>query len=241
MLEWSNPHTSLQKSFRLAIKNTLRRTNGTVSPGQVRCCLRSKDPNKRRLVVQRLFSELTPMVLEWKSGLADARVVEQRVKGNKAVDLTRLLDLHRTSRRLEQRTRFPNIAPTNRRTQLVSRFGFHAAPVFGVDILIRPPVAFSAGPKPRNSLHVGSEQLAFVIHGNFGRRKLICDEQFCTRLVFGSDFAIPRMVPLISEAAEACEAVAKNYLTEGDVASATAAILRHLDDFASKAASAFVS
>ena len=97
---------------------------------------------------------------------------------------------------MDKRTEFPNIAPSNKKSQLVSRYSFAAKPVFGVDILVRPPVSFSdiEGDDNNRNLQLGDECIAAVIHGNFDdANALSLDEDYSVRFVVGDDLSIPNV------------------------------------------------
>ena len=244
MTEWTNPYSEYQHSLREALKDRLRRTNGCVSRDQFMDCTAPERANKAEKMLLRLFNLQTGGNLEWKPEIVSEETLLQKVGDSTAVLSSDLVNLWSKSRKLSLRTAFPYIAPVSNKSQHVGRHSFRHAPVFGVDVLVRPPTIFSEdrGDKSvHNGLTLGEECIALVIHGTFDSGHLVEDGEYFTRLVVGNAFGIPKMTSMIPPAAGRCEHAMRVPLRSGDAKGAVDAALPHLNDFAQAAAMAFVS
>lgn len=244
MTEWTNPYPELQRALRQAINDGLRRTNGLIDPGDFANCVVPGAQDKAAKMLLRLLLRHPDGRLEWKPELVSEAALLDKLGGSKAVDVRALTRLFEDSRRLANRTSYPSIAPVANKSQLVSRHSFLEPPVFGVDILVRPPTEFSDDRDDgelRNALTLGDEALALVVHGEFDGLRLVTTDTYVVRLVVGNAFSIPRIVGLIPRAAFGCEQALREPLLAGDPQRAVAAVLPHLNRFAADAALAFVS
>ena len=239
---WSNPYPDIQRAARHAVNDGLRRTNGVVTPGQFAACTIQGSEQKAAKVRSRLFNT-TDLGLEWKAEIQSLEDLERRLSGAKSINPEALAALLASSRPVRFRTEFPYIAPASKTSQHTSRFNMAAAPVFGVDVLIRPPAQFSedrAGSALRNELTLGEECFALVAHGNFANGALLDDGSYLVRLVVGDAFAIPAIVRHMPEIAVACEAAMKQPLLDGETKLAVRAALPYLNKFGKAASDAFV-
>ncbi len=242
MSKWENPYSELQHDLRSALTAALHRTNGCVSRDQfMACATLGREPQAERLL-SRLLLARTDGTWEWKEEFADEETVRRRVGDNPSVSLSDLLVLWRLSRQPSLRTSFPHIAPSNWRSQLVSRHNWRRESVFGVDVLVRPPTEFhdeSAASLNRN-LQVGDESICLVVHGTFDRRHLVDDGSYLVRLVVGNDLAISRIASQIPRLAGTCEIKMRPCLLAGDPAAAVMVVLPHLNTFAHESALALL-
>lgn len=244
MSDWTNPYTTFQHSLREALKGRLRRTNGCVSREQYMDCVIPGRGEKAAKVLLRLFTVHEDGKLEWKPEIVTEKVLIQRVGGSSAIHTPSLVALWSSSRRLSLRTAFPYIAPAGSKTQHVGRHSPSHAPVFGVDVLVRPPTPFAEDRDEkslRNSLMLGEECFALVIHGTFENERLVDDGEYFARVVVGDAFNIPKIATQIPQVAWSCEREMWRPLREGDADGAVDAALPHLHGFAEASAMAFVS
>ncbi len=240
---WTNPYNELQHSLRQALRSRLRRTNGYVSIDQFMECVQPGCASKAGQLRLRLFKVHVDGKMEWKPEIVSEALLAQKVGGSAAIDMDRLTTLWAHSRRLSLRTPFPSLAPAGNKSQHVGRHSFSHAPVFGVDVLVRPPTEFAeerADSATRNSLQLGEEAIALVIHGNFADGRLVEDGQYFARLVVGNAFGIPKIASLISPAAGSCEHAMRASLRAGDPEGVMDSALPRLHTFAHDAAMAFV-
>ena len=192
----------------------------------------------------RLLTRRPDASLEWKPELVTEELLRRQVAGSAAIDLGLLIGLWSTSRRIENRTAFPFLAPVSNKSQHVSRNDWLQRPVFGIDILVRPPVEFSEDRDEkdlRNDLILSEECFAIVVHGNMREGQLIDDGEYFARLVTGDAFSIPRINSLIPLAATRCELSMNGALLRGDADGVVDAALPNLNRFAADAYAAFIS
>jgi len=241
---WANPYSDLQRLLRIALRDGTRRTNGCITKPAFMDCALPGASDKAEKMALRLFTARADDTLEWKPELVSKEVVLDRLNGSTAFDTQRLLRLWQDSRQLSRRTPFPFLAPAANTSQLVSRDSWSQAPVFGVDLLLRPPTTFSGDREDkelRNALKLGEEKFALVIHGTFDKGRLIDDDEYLARLVFGDAFSIPKIVSLMGPTIRGCEQTMRAPLIAGDARGAVDAALPLLNDFARQAAAAFVN
>ncbi len=234
MTKWDNPYKEIQHLFRSEINGMLRRNNGITDRETVSKFFTTDDEEKIDKFLLRFFEINSSKDLEWKLKYSSIEVFRKDIQENKFVDVDSFLRLHNETRKTENRTEFPYIAPCNKKNQLVSHYDFSKTPVFGVDILVRPPVEFSSSKAEcvsQRNLKVGSECFALVIHGDFQGKSLVNNSEYFHRLIVGDAFAIDNIVKLIPEIAHKCENDTKDALTSGNIEKATHNILNHLNSF----------
>jgi hypothetical protein len=244
MTEWTNPYNDFQHSLREILNDRLRRTNGCVTREQfMECALPGLDEKAEKMRL-RLFSQHSDGRLEWKPEIMDEQDLIKKVGGSAAIRQADLITLWSQSRKLSLRTAYPKLAPVGKKTQHVSRNSFSHAPVFGVDVLVRPPTVFSEDRDDKslhNGLVLGEECIALVIHGTFENGRLVEDGEYFARLVVGDAFTIPKVSSLISPAAGLCENAIRASLQKGDATGTVDALLPHLNSFAEASSMAFIS
>lgn len=242
--DFINPYPALQQEFRRQLKLQLRRTGGFITAGEYAACVDPQGrPETAAKLRDRLFTPAPDGTLEWKPEVSSEDLLQRRHAATKAVDLRRLRSLWHRSRRLERRTPYPHLAPVSRTSQLVSVTSYTAAPVLGVDLLVRPPAIFAEdrdGGPARHDLVVGAEALVLVVHGVFDDGALVRDTEYFARLIVGDTFHIPRVVDRVPAVAGACEAAMRPYLLRRQTAQAVQAALTKLNDFGGHIASSFV-
>ncbi|MEI7548494.1 MAG: hypothetical protein WCK21_10625 [Actinomycetota bacterium] len=242
MQGWTNPYSDLQQIVRSVLKDRLRRTNGCVTREQFAACAEVEQADRVEKAMLRLCHVRPDGALEWKPDVVSEESLLRKLGGSSAVSTSRLVGLWSKSRALSARTAYPHLAPSANKSQLVSRRSFSEAPVFGLDILLRPPAEFSEGSVgARNVLSLGNECFALVVHGEFDAGRLSDSGEFFTRLVVGDDLAIPAVTSQLARVSGRCELEVISPLYEGDIEASVDAVLPHLNDFARFMASAFVS
>lgn len=239
MADWTNPYKELQHAVRTALRDRLRRTNGCVTREEFLACAVPERIDRAEKLMLRLLRPGIDGRLEWKPEIVSEDLLVQKVGRSAAINERDLISLWSRSRHLHERTAFPYLAPAGDKSKLVSRHSFNAAPVFGVDLLVRPPVAFSEdrlGGQTRNALTLGDESIAVIVHGGFHEGRLDPNEEYFVRLVVGDDLAIPKVQSRISATAGGCELAMLEPLLAGDAPGAVGATLPRLDRFAREVA-----
>jgi len=207
-------------------------------------CTYPEDADRAAKALLRLCSVCPDGLLEWKPEIDSEQALLRCLHGSTAVRATELVDLWSESHQLRQRTAYPSLAPAGRKNQHVSVRSFRAAPVFGVDILVRPPTEFAedrVDGLDRHTLVLGAECMALVIHGDFDGSRLADGGIFFTRLVVGDALSVPRITAEIPAAAGRCEMAMLEPLVRGDLVGAIDASLPYLDRFADSVGRALVS
>lgn len=243
MTGWENPYAEWQTEIRVALKSSLRRSNGRIARRDFDSCLvpgRDSSANKLRL---RLLRELPNGELEWKPEITSLETLRKRVGESASASLTKLEDVWQTSQDLKRRAPFPFLAPAGNLSQIVSLRDIRRLPVFSFDMLARPPVHFQSddGEHVRNSLTLGKEGLVVVIHGNVEEGLLLPDGQYLVRIVVGHDLVIPIVSAAIPALATKCEFAMYGPLRQGDVRAAVECALPHVNAFAEEIAYSFLS
>lgn len=239
MTDWTNPYADIQQEYRSALLNRLRRTNGRVSREDFMACAMPGQAAKAERSILRVLLELPDGALEWKPEIVSEAALLAKLGGGPAFCAEQLLDLWARSRALEARTAYPALAPAGKKGQLVSRHSSEAAPVFGVDILIRPPIEFAdtrAGGVLRHNLSLGRECVALIVHAEFVDGRLSDHGDYFVRVVVGDDLAVPEVLAMLDSTALRCELAMIEPLYTGDAPTAVDAALLHLDRLAQRAA-----
>lgn len=235
MSDWVNPYESLQREIRGCLRETLKRNNGIVVTDEIMGCLNTNNRTKAQKLFQRLFKPSDDGTFEWKPEIVSEEMLVKKLDGNQSVNAGKLASVFRLSRSLGKRTAHPYVAPSNNRSQLVPLHSFAAAPVFGVDVLVRPPTEFTnvvSGDTLKNDFNVGEQNFALFLHGTFEDGLLVDDGEFFARLVVGDAFKTLNVAEVISRTAGQCEADARLPLVTGDVERAVERVAKRMNSFA---------
>lgn len=241
---WTNPYQELQRSLREALHEALRRTNGCVTRDEFLTCTDPDRADKAEKMLLRLCRVHDDGTLEWKPEIVSEESLVRKLSGSPAVREGDVRRLWSRSYELHRRTAYPYLAPSGHKSQLVRPTSWGRAPVFGLDVLVRPPVEpTEGGPSAtlKNDLVLGEECIALVIHGTFEGPQLVIDGRYEPRLVVGDDLAIPKIVSRLPAVADRCASAMFAPLRAGDARGTVSAALPHLDAFAREAALAFVN
>ncbi len=209
----------LQSRMRASLRTLLRRHNGIVKLHQLEVAFGALPPALIQKKIQRLTTQLNPVHYEWKAELQtwDA-VVKKLGPDAKGVNYDLLRNLFHNTRAAEERSQYSYLATSNS-NKLVSVYDFNRPPVFGFDVLVRPPNEFtdtSSNHAPTHNLKVSDEGVVFVIHGDFIGDRLDPVGEYMTRIVYGGYFAAEPWCEMLATAAFMVETNAKKYLLDGD-------------------------
>ena len=231
-----------QRSVRRALRDRLRRSNGTIAREDLIACLRTGYEKDGERIQRRLLRVREDRLLEWKQEVDSEGALRRRVGGASCVNLEDLVRLWARSRELGNRSAYPYLVPSGNTSQRVKRDSFGPQPVYGIDLLLRPPNEFSqdrAG-AVRNELRLGEECIALVVHGIFEGGRLASGSEYFSRIVVGNGLRNFEIVTtLIPRYAWSCEQLIRKPLLDGDMSLVVDRALPYLHKFAVDATASF--
>ena len=171
----SEDNGKAQKVIRLRLVNLLQRSNGTITEREY---LEAFNHSRDRLdkLKLRLFHVASSGELEWKPDISSETDLARKIGILRADIPKKILDLFYHSREPQKLSLFPHITCARKKRQYRDETDF---PVFGFDILIRPPTEFTIGSKKKNNFVVGRHAFAYFIHAN--------DNNYMLRANMGDD------------------------------------------------------